>query len=131
MIGNHQRHLHRQLTALHTPEQIHQTMTLLARENRNLRPGIRKMQLCLTGESLRECLCSCRQSLTRNPESLQLPFDPAEKHAGAGIGVMVGMADVATIGCHPAGKLTHQSRTIRTDQLQDHGRCRHGNALKS
>jgi hypothetical protein len=32
---------------------------------------------------------------------------------------MVGMTDVAAIRGNPAGEITHQTRTVRTDQLKD------------
>ena len=37
------------------------------------------------------------------------------------IGVVIGMADVAAIGRHPARELADQTGTIGADQLQDRG----------
>lgn len=61
----------------------------------------------------------------RQPETLLLPLQAAQKQPSTRVGVVVGMADVAAVGCHPTRQLAHQPRPVRADQLQDDGRRRH------
>ena len=101
-------------------------MVLTAHEDGHLRDGIGKVQLALAAEPGGQ---GRRGGCDRRPgqaESLQPPFDPAEEQACPRIGVVIGMADVATVGRHPTREFTDQPGAIATDQLQDRRRGAHG-----
>ena len=89
------------------------------------------MELRLPTQPLSQSLSSLEQGIPGNAKSLELPFDPAEKQPRSGIGVVIGMANVAAIGCHPTRQFTDQARTIGTDHLKDDRGVTHNNALKS
>lgn len=131
MVRDDQRHLHRQFTALHPPQQILKAVGLLAGEDRHPRHCIGKVQLSLTVQTLLQC-CSCLgQGSPRQTEAIEIPLDPTEKQPCPRIGVVVGVADVAAVGCHPTCQLTDQPRTIRADHLQDHRDVTHDEGLKN
>jgi hypothetical protein len=89
------------------------------------------MQLNLTIEPFCERTGGFRQSLSRNPKPVEGPFNSAQEQASAHIGVMVGMADVSTIGSHPPRKITDKTRTIGTDHLKDDRGLTHHNTFKN
>ena len=131
VVGDDQRHLHRQFTALHPPQQILKAVGLLAGEDRHPRHCIGKVQLSLTVQTLLQC-CSCLgQGSPRQTEAIEIPLDPTEKQPCPRIGVVVGVADVAAVGGHPTCQLTDQPRTIRADHLQDHRDVTHDEGLKN
>ena len=85
----------------------------------------------MTMESFGQCTSSRREGIAWNSEPLKLPLNPTQKQTSIGIRVVIGMPDVATVRCHPSSQFAHQTGSVRTDQLQDHRRGSHGNALKS
>ena len=89
------------------------------------------MKLRLPTKPLSQGLRSLEQGIPGNAKSRELPFDPAEKQPRSGVGVVIGMANVAAIGCHPTRQFTDQARTIGTDHLKDDRGVTHNNALKS
>ena len=119
MVGHHQRHLHRQLTGSGAPEQIHQAMVLAAHEDRHAWVAVGEAQRSFSSQPLGQGQRRRADRLPRQAEALHLPLQPAEKQAGAGIGVVIGMTDIAAIGCHPARKGAHQPGTVGADHLKD------------
>jgi hypothetical protein len=59
------------------------------------------VELCLTTQPLSKGLSCLGQGIPGNAEPLELPFDPAEKQPRSGVGVVIGVANAAAIGCHP------------------------------
>ena len=101
MIGDDQGNLHWQLTALNTPQQILQAVALLAGKNRHTRKGVGKMELRLPTKPFSQGLSCLGKRIPRNAKALELPFNAAEKQPRSGVGVVIGMANAAAIGCHP------------------------------
>ena len=89
------------------------------------------MELGFPTKPLSQSLCRLGESIPRNAEPLELPFDPAEKQPRAGVGVVIGMANAAAIGCHPTRQVADQARAIGADHLEDDRGVTHNNALKS
>ena len=89
------------------------------------------MELRFATKPLSQSLRGLRKHLPRNAETLELPFDAAEEQTRSGIGVVIGMANAAAIGCHPARQLADEARTIGADHLEDDRGVTHNNALKS
>ena len=54
-------------------------------------------------------------------KALQLPLNPAEEQPSTLVTVVIGVHDVAAVGCHPTRELPHQPGLIWADHLQD--RC--------
>ena len=126
MVGDHQRHPHRQLAAAHAPKQIEQGVVLLADKDRHRWAVIREIHPVGAVQTLSQGSSRGADRLPRQPKTLQLPFNAAQKEAGALIAVVVGVHDVAAVGGHPTGKLPHQPRLVWADHLQDGGGGRHG-----
>ena len=77
------------------------------------------------------CIRDSCNGVAWNTEPDQLPFNPAEEQTSPHIGVVIGMANVAAVGCHPARQLTHQPGPIGTDHLEDDRGLTHNEALKT
>ena len=89
------------------------------------------MELRLPTKPLSQGLSSLEQCIPGNAKSLELPFNPAEKEPRSCVGVVIGMANVAAIGCHPTRQFTDKARAVGTDHLKDDRGVTHNNALKS
>lgn len=89
------------------------------------------MELRLTTKPRSQSLSGLGQNIPENAESLELPFNPAQKQPRPGISVVIGMANAAAIGCHPTRQFTDQARAIGADHLEDDRGVTHNNALKS
>ena len=126
MVGDHQRHRHRQFAGAGAPEQIQQHMLLAAHKDRHPRDLIGEVQLPLPPEAPGQGMGSGADRLPRQAETLQIPLQPAEEHSGASVGVVIGVADVAAVARHPAGDLAHQAGPVGADQLQDGAGRSHG-----
>jgi len=89
------------------------------------------MELRLPTKPLSQGLSSLEQGIPGNTKTLELPFNPAEKQPRSGVGVVIGMANVSAIGCHPTRQFADQAWTIGADHLKDDRGVTHNNALKS
>ena len=101
-------------------------MILPAHEDGHLGEVIGEVQLAFAADPGRQGRRGGRDRRPGQAESFQTPLDPAEEQARPGIGVVIGMADVAAVRRHPAGELTHQPGAVGADQLQDRRRGAHG-----
>ena len=82
VVGDHQRNLHRKFSAARTPEQIQQTVALLADEDGDPRQLIGKMQLRLTLKAFRQSRGCGRQRIPGDAEIIQVPLNPAQEESG-------------------------------------------------
>ena len=89
------------------------------------------MELRLPTKPLSQSLSSLEQGIPGNTKSLELPFNPAEEQPRSGVGVVIGMANVSAIGCHPTRQFADQAWTIGADHLKDDRGVTHNNALKN
>ena len=89
------------------------------------------MELRLPSKPLSQSLSSFREHIPGNTESLELPLNPAEKQPSSSVGVVIGMANAAAIGCHPTRQFADQARAIRADHLKNDRGVTHNNALKN
>ena len=89
------------------------------------------MELRFPTKPLSQGLRRLGQHIPGDAEPLELPFNPAEKQPRSGVGVVIGVADTAAIGCHPTRQFADQARTIGADHLEDDRGITHNNALKS
>jgi hypothetical protein len=99
---------------------------LPAHEDGHPRQLVGEVHLPLAAEALGQGCHRRADGVAGQTEALEAPLDTAQEQARTGIGVVIGMADVAAVGRHPARQLAHQARTVRADQLQDRGGAGHG-----
>ena len=58
-------------------------------------------------------------------EALELPLDPTKEQASPLITVVIGVHDIAAVGCHPTRELSDQPRLIGADHLENRRGRRH------
>ena len=66
--------------------------------------------------------------IPRYAKAIQLPLNPADEQASALVTVVIGVHDIAAIGCHPTRELPHQPGLIGADHLENRSGGRHGNS---
>ncbi len=89
------------------------------------------MELRFPTKPLSQSLGRLGQYIPGNAELLELPFNTAEKQPRSSVGVVIGMANTAAIGCHPTRQFADQARAVGADHLKDDRGVTHNNALKS
>ena len=66
--------------------------------------------------------------LAGQAKSRKLPLNPAEKQASPLVTVVIGVNDVAAVGCHPTRELPHQPGLVGADHLENGSGGRHGSS---